>query len=77
MITTKTMKHIVVGALTSGAIAAAGLGLGAGSAAAERPAPTGTWCPGQPLPMGGAAFGWDMNACHDYWFVNPLKAMSQ
>ena len=67
----KTVKHIVVGALTSGAIAAAGLGLGAGSAAAERPAPTGTWCPGQPLPMGGAAFGWDMNVCHDYWFVSP------
>ena len=71
MNTTKMMRHIAVGALTSGAIAAAGLGLGAGSAAAERPAPTGTWCPGQPLPMGGAAFGWDMNVCHDYWFVSP------
>ena len=21
--------------------------------------------------MGGAAFGWDMNVCHDYWFVSP------
>ena len=52
MNTTKMMRHIVVGALTSGAIAAAGLALGAGSAAADRPAPTGTWCPGQPLPMG-------------------------
>jgi len=71
MKTTKMMRHIVVGALTSGAIAAAGLALGTGSAAADRPAPTGTWCPGQPLPMGGAAFGWDMNGCHDYWFVNP------
>jgi hypothetical protein len=67
----KMMRHIVAGALTSGAIAAAGLGLGAGFAAADRPAPTGTWCPGQPLPMGGATFGWDMNVCHDYWFVNP------
>ena len=71
MNTSKMMRHIAVGALTSGAIAAAGLGLGAGSAAAERPAPTGTWCPGQPIPMGGAAFGWDMNVCHDYWFVSP------
>jgi hypothetical protein len=65
----KMMRHIVVGALTSGAIAAAGLGLGSGSAAAHPP--TGTWCPGQPLPMGGAEFGWDMNVCHDYWFVTP------
>jgi hypothetical protein len=64
----KMMRQIVVGALTSGAIAAAGLALGAGSAAAEDP--TGTWCPGQPLPLGDAAFGWDMNVCHDYWFVN-------
>jgi hypothetical protein len=69
--TAKMMRHIAVGALTSGAIAAAGLALGAGSAAADRPAPTRTWCPGQPLPMGGAAFGWDMNGCHDYWLVNP------
>ena len=65
---TKMMRHIVVGAMTSGAVAVAGLGLGAGSAAAEPP--TGTWCPGLPLPLGNAVVGWDMNACHDYWFVN-------
>ena len=68
MITTKMMRHIIVGALTSGAIAAAGLGLGAGSAAAEHP--VGTWCPGQPVPLGPLAqFGWDPNVCHDYWYV--------
>jgi hypothetical protein len=68
MITTKMMKHIVVGALTSGAIAAAGLALGAGTAAAEHP--VGTWCPGQPVPLGPLAqFGWDRNVCHDYWYV--------
>ena len=37
MHTTTMMRHIIVGALTSGAIAAAGLGLGAGSAVAEHP----------------------------------------
>ncbi len=63
---TTAMRHIVAGALTSGAVAAAGLGLGAGIAAAQPP--TGTWCPGQPLPMGGAAFGWDMNVCHTFYF---------
>ena len=66
---TKQTRRTVVGALLAGGIAAAGLGLGAGAAAAQPP--TGTWCPGQPLPMGGAAFGWDMNVCHDYWFVSP------
>ena len=68
MNTTKMMRHIVVGALTSGAIAAAGLGLGTGSAAAENPK---TWCPGQPPPDSGplAVMGWDMNVCHDYWVV--------
>jgi hypothetical protein len=69
MNTKQIVKHTVTGALISGAIAAAGLGLGAGSAAAQPP--TGTWCPGQPIPMGGAVFGWDMNVCHDYWFVSP------
>ena len=64
----KSVRHMVVGALTSGAIAAAGLGLGAGSAAAEQP--VGTWCPGQPVPLGPlAAWGWDMNVCHEYWYV--------
>jgi hypothetical protein len=66
---TKMMRHIVVGALTSGAIAAAGLALGAGSAAAQDP--TGTWCPGQPTPLTTATFDWDMGVCHDYWYVNP------
>ena len=68
---TTFLTRIVVAAFASGAIAAAGLGLSAGPAAADPPAPTGTWCPGQPLPLGGAVFGWDMNVCHDYWFVNP------
>ncbi len=68
---TEMMRRTVVGALLSGGIAAAALGVGAGSAAADPPAPTGTWCPGQALPLGGAVFGWDMNTCHDYWFVNP------
>ena len=68
MRTTTRMLHIIVGALTSGAIAAAGLGPGAGSAAAEHP--VGTWCPGQPVPLGPLAqFGWDPNVCHDYWYV--------
>jgi hypothetical protein len=68
---TDIMRHTVTGALIAGSIAAAGLGLGLGSAAAERPAPTGTWCPGQPFPLAGAVFDWDMNVCHDYWFVSP------
>ena len=47
MNTTKLMRHIVLGALTSGAIAAneCGWGWPAGSVAAEQP--VGTWCPGQ------------------------------
>lgn len=65
----KMTKRVVVGALSSGAIAAAGMGLGAGSAAAQSPA--GTWCPGQPPPIAGMEFDWDMNVCHDYWFVSP------
>ncbi|MEV3900998.1 hypothetical protein AB0K11_01620 [Mycobacterium sp. NPDC050551] len=68
MHTTKMMAHTVAVAVISGAIAAAGLGLGAGFAAAENP--TGTWCPGQPVPLGPLAdFGWDDNVCHDYWYV--------
>jgi hypothetical protein len=63
------LRRIVLGALASGAITAAGLGLGAGAAAAH--APTGTWCPGQPPLIAGATFDWDMNVCHDYWFVSP------
>lgn len=66
---TNVMRHVAAGALASGAITAAGLGLGAGSAAAH--APTGTWCPGQPPLIAGATFDWDMNVCHDYWFVSP------
>lgn len=67
------MKRRIAGraatALVSGAMSLTALGLGTGSAAAQ--APTGTWCPGQPLPLSDAVFGWDMNVCHDYWFVNP------
>lgn len=65
---TRMMRHVVVGALTFGAVAAVGSGLGAGSAAAENP--QGTWCPGQPLPAPPTVtFDWDMNVCHDWWYV--------
>lgn len=66
---TNAVRRTATGAMISGTIVAAGLGLGSGTAAAQPP--TGTWCPGQQLPMGGAAFGWDMFVCHDYWFVSP------
>jgi hypothetical protein len=51
MNTTHTVKRILVEALLSGGVAAAGLGLGAGTAVAQ----SYTWCPGQPLPMHGLA----------------------
>lgn len=66
--TAKMMKHTVAAALISSAISATGLGLGAGTATAN---PTGTWCPGQPTPLTTATVDWDMNVCHDYWYVNP------
>ena len=56
--------------VVSGALGLAGLGLGAGAAVAEPPpvVPGGyTWCPGQALPFSG--LGWDMGACHTYYFV--------
>jgi hypothetical protein len=61
-----TIKRIIVGALLSGGVAAAGLGLGEGTAAAQNP-PVGTWCPGQPTPAG--PMGWDPNVCHTFWYV--------
>ena len=64
----RMMRRIVAGALTSGAIAAAGMGMGAGFAAAENP--VGTWCPGDEVPLGPLAdFDWDETVCHDYWYV--------
>jgi hypothetical protein len=80
MLTTRTVKKIIAGALLSGGVAAVtALGLGAGTAQAFN-YPVGVcndahhvcsyqWCPGMPLPFTGGANNppsWDMVVCHNF-----------
>ena len=80
MVTTRTVKKTIAGALLSGGVAAvAGLGVGAGTAQAFN-YPVGVcndahrvcsyqWCPGMPLPFTGGANNppnWDMGVCHNF-----------
>ena len=75
------LKPIAAGGLLSSGFAVGGFGLAAGFAQAyPGPAPLDhyTWCPGHPdprdhiSPAGPIAAmqreGWDLNACHDYWY---------
>lgn len=59
MSTTKIVGYFVVGALTAGGIAAAGLGAGVAHATLH------DWCPGQPLPTPTVDWG-EMHLCHNY-----------
>ncbi len=65
-------RRILVGALASVSLAAAGVGVTTGSAVAAPSVPH-EWCPGQSMlspPGPGADYVWDMNVCHTWQRVN-------
>jgi hypothetical protein len=82
MKTNHILNRLVVAALVSGGVAAAGLGLAAGTASAQPGLPTDDggwgpphqWCPGQSLWISGNHVTnpviWDNNVCHTYYVVN-------
>lgn len=64
-------RRVLVGALASVSLAAAGLGVATGTAVAAPSVPH-EWCPGQSMlaPSGpGATYVWDMNVCHTWQYV--------